>query len=238
MIRFQQIDKGVYRGGFPTKEDVIALKQNYNIKSIISLDKEHGEDIDSVCKELGIKHVIIPIDVKDISTLKELFKYNLKDLFKTKPVFIHCHVGKDRTGFLSAIYELVFLKRDIKKVLANMFRLGFGIGLNPKLVRLMLKLLRSIGKDENSLDIVDNARDETVSDGTNSCYDITFAPLLDNTRAYPYDFVYDPITETLEDRDKSIKPYKDINFQVGTYDNGAGINGVGPSTNVGGFLNQ
>ncbi|HWZ22831.1 MAG TPA: hypothetical protein VNW06_09275, partial [Cytophagaceae bacterium] len=71
----------------------------------------------------------------------------------------------------------------------------------------------------------------------------TFAPYLDYSRQYPYNQVYDYKYEQNDTRhDRQNKPEIEVRDEggeeipwVGLYDNDAGIKGVGPVDNGGGF---
>src|SRR5574338_821203 len=103
--KLRKITDGVYRGSAPSPADVKQLHDNLGIKKIVSLDYEDGKRIDRTCKLLGIKHIMAPIDHGNLkATLIDLFKHDLKDLLtKDGPTFLHCHAGKDRTGFVAAL---------------------------------------------------------------------------------------------------------------------------------------
>jgi hypothetical protein len=250
--KFKKITNGLYRGSAPSPQDVQTLKEQFGIKKIISLDEESGNRINRSCKLLGINHIIIPVDFTRAS-LFSLFKHNLKQLLLDGgPTYLHCYAGKDRTGLVAAIFECKYLGRDPESAIKETKSLGFGFGLDPLIVQLYEKLIRSCknSKDMNAADIVSNVR-EYKGDNRDSYLDQaqqgSFAPYLSQTRQFPADSVYNYINDQSPTREnyqnyKSIKEHdnkdkKDVPL-VGIFNNDAGGRGFGPTENFSGFLND
>jgi len=245
--RFRLITKGLYRGSCPSIKDVNVLHDVYGIKKIVSLDQKCGERINRVCKLLGIKHIIIPINMKDFEPIARLLSYNLHELLiDGGPTYVHCLHGKDRTGMVVAMYQCQYMGYSYERAIAEAKKLGFGIGLDPSVVKFYEKIInkscKDNHKDNNSTwDIADNSRDEAAS--TIDSADVkSFAPQLDPNHQYGYDYAYDqyPTRQNVVTKqnynDKSISEGDQIP-QVGLYDNDAGIKGSGPIENGGGFVN-
>lgn len=248
--RLRKITDGIYRGSAPSPDDVKQLHDNLGIKKIVSLDYASGKAISRVCKLLGIKHIMVPIDSDHLkATLLNLFKHNLKDLLeKDGPTFVHCRAGKDRTGFVSALFKCKYLGTDPEEALEEAKSLGFGINCDPKMIKTFEKLIRACkpAKDKNEADIVSNEREykSDFRDGfLDTHHDGSFAPYLSKTRQYPMDAVYNYIVDQSPTREnypayKSIKEHdhRDNVPLVGVFDNNAGIRGFGPVDNAGGFI--
>src|SRR5271157_5442668 len=90
------IPKVLYRGAFPSHEDILELHKKLGIKKIVSLDKETGDKIDGDCKALGIDHVKMYINHRKASLLHFLTQDLRKLFLEGGPTFVHCHEGKDR----------------------------------------------------------------------------------------------------------------------------------------------
>jgi len=258
--RFIKVANGLYRGSGPSVEDVIALNKNFGIKKIISLDEMAGKRIDRITKLLGIKHITIPLNGNDLLPLTELFSYNLKNLLlEDGPTFVHCIEGKDRTGMVIAMFRCKYQHMSYEDAIKEAENLGFGIGLDPAVIHLYKKLIckacaknhgHTTNSDTNNLDIVENLVDHTrdyKTDFMDSVIDeatmTTFVPYLDYNRQYPYNPIYDykyEQNDTRHDRERNpeIEIYDEPNNNmpwVGLYDNDAGIKGIGPVDNGGGF---
>lgn len=249
---FDEITNSIYRGAAPSVKDVVKLKSKFGINKIVSLDRESSDNIDEICNLLDIEHITIPLDTSKKSLLK-LFSYDLKDLLSDGPTFIHCKHGKDRTGFVAALYKCKYLDYSPEEALDEAKLFGFGINADPKMIDLYTKVImscndRSNDSDVNNADIVSNTRTD-VSDTKSGVLDeasqLSFAPYLSQTKQDPYDKLYHSIDDQYPTRQNYNKmPYeydtKDYNAipLVGAYDNEAGINGAGPSTNTGGFIHD
>ncbi len=246
IYRFEKVDDGIYRGSAPSPQDVQWLKDNYNINKIISLDGRSGDKIERACQLLNIKQLKLPLDGSK-EALINLFKNNIKSLLKDNgPTYIHCYYGKDRTGLLAAIYKCKYMGMDPEAAIKEAKSLGFGVGVNPDFINLYEKLIRVCKpQDENSADTIVDHLHESKSDNRTSPLDEakqqSFAPYLSKTRQYPYDDPYSDLLDQSQTRNnvnQSIKQHKnELSVPlIGNYNNGAGIVGVGPTLNPGGFI--
>ena len=244
------VPKKLYRGSAPTPQDVVELKNKFNIKKIVSLDEDSAKKIKRTCKLLGIKQVVVPINLDNLKRdLLNLFSYNLKDLLlKDCPTFIHCQAGKDRTGLVIALFKCKYLNEDPDLAIEEAEKLGFGLGIESNIVKLFKKLIRSckptVKKKTVNYDIVSNER-EYISDNRSSFLDEvhqgSFAPYLDHTKQYPMDALYNYINDqspTRENYSRQVKPaeHEDVIPIVGLYNNDAGVRGFGPVENQVGFF--
>jgi len=245
MIRnFHKVTDNLYRGGDLSPNDVVWLKNNLNIDKIITLDEKVAKRIDRTCKLLNINHIILPLDGTKQSLIN-LLKHNLKDLLGTGRVFVGCVWGKDRTGFLIALYQCLYLHKNPEDAIKEAKKLGFGVGVDPKFINIFERLIRKCkSKDINNADIVSNER-EYRQDSKDAYLDETnqtsFAPFLGKNQQYPFTSVYRDINDQSPTRENYDEPiiqhdYEDIVPIVGLYNNDAGISGAGPTINVGGFI--
>lgn len=240
--RFRKVVDGLFRGGAPSIEDVKNLNKHFVIKKIVSLDGVAGEKIDRICKLLNIEHIIIPINFTDLMPIAQLLNYNLKDLLlKDSPTYVHCLKGKDRTGFVVAMYKCQFLGWSYEKALEEAKLLGFGIGVDPKIIKFYEKLIKLSDKngDVNSADIAEQSREYH---GEQESIDrSSFVPFMDPSRSYPltepYNSSYNqyPTRENYNDKLDFEGVQTDQMPLVGLYDSNDGIKGVGPVDNGGGF---
>lgn len=246
------IPKKIFRGSAPSPMDVLWLKNNLKINKIVSLDQNSANKIIRPCKMLGIKQIIIPIDGTKKSILNFL-SYNLKELLLNDgPTYVHCQAGKDRTGFVIALFKCKYMNVKPEDALKEAKSLGFGINVDPKFIELLEKLIMKCKPeiDINSADIVSNER-EYISDNRSSFLDEahqgSFAPYLSHTKQNPMDAVYNyindqsPIRENyhpLKDKIEEISSFKENDMipQVGIFNNDAGLHGAGPAEPVGGFI--
>ena len=247
--RFLQVTDGLYRSGAPSVKDVIKMHKMLGINKIVSLDYAAGNNINKICKMLGIKHIMLPLDGSHQSLLN-LMRHNFRKTFlEGGPTLIHCQAGKDRTGFVSAFIKCKYLGCSYEDAMKEAYSLGFGVDVDPLVISTYTKLIKKIcnKSDVNNLSIVDNER-EYRGDVRDSYLDegrqMSFAPFLSQVRQYPYDPVYNPLDDFSQTRenfnDKPIIPHADSGtgnaVMVGEYDNAAGIEGSGPTEHSGGFM--
>ena len=141
------------------------------------------------------------------------------------------------------------------KAIKDAKALGFGVGVDPITVKLYERLIKHSkpSQDENHADIVSQER-EPIGDNRDSFLDesrqSSFAPYLDHTKQAPIDSMYNYIMDQSPTR-QNYEQYKSINKHideggtdknvvpmVGEYNNDAGVQGFGPSENVGGFISD
>lgn len=250
--RFRPVIPGVlYRGSAPNPKDVLEIKEKLGINKIISLDRASGEKISRACKMLGINQVKLYID-HDRKSLYQFLSQDMKKLFlEDGPTFVHCHLGKDRTGLAIAIVKCKFLGMKPETAIKEAKSLGFGVGLEPGIVHQFESIIRHCksDKDTNNADIVSNER-EYKGDNRDSFLDEghqgSFSPYLDQTKQYPMDSVYNYINDQSPTRqnypDTSLFRYDpekgSVIPNVGEFDNDAGQRGFGPSENYNGFFSE
>jgi undecaprenyl-diphosphatase len=117
-------EKVCYRSGQLDPQSLKTYIDKYNIKSILNLrgtPKEkwlHKEQ--KACKERNVTLYSIPLTHSKIPS-REKIKYILH-VFDTaqKPLLIHCKGGADRTGMISALWQLDQQKTCVNKALEQL----------------------------------------------------------------------------------------------------------------------
>ena len=131
----------IWRGAQPTREGFRRLEAD-KVKTIVNLRWDH-DDFD-LLSGTKLKYVHIPMRAWNpgqgetaqlVLVLKTLRALAANP--RTRPVFIHCAGGKDRTGFSVAAYHIVFEDWTPDEAIAQMFdyrfnRIWFG---NPDFLR-------------------------------------------------------------------------------------------------------
>lgn len=247
--RLLQVNDKLWRGSCPSPKDVISLYKYLGIRKIVSLDKDCGDAIAKICKMLGIKHIIIPLDGTEIEPLLQLFNYNLRELLiEGGPTYVHCFEGKDRTGMVVAMFKCKYMGMSYEDAIKEAESIGFGVGVPENIVRLYKKVIKAACKANDTNDaediigntMVDNTRPhgdyrDSVIDGASMP---SFAPYMDVSRGYPfaptYNYWYDQ-SPTRENRDADLSYLQtdqpnDVP-SVGIYDSPA--RGFGPTEPAG-----
>jgi protein tyrosine/serine phosphatase len=258
MKRFHKITEGLYRGSAPSPNEVRHMKKYLGINKIVSFDKATGEIIHPVCKELQIEHIMLPLNGRRAPLIEFLNKDLWTLLMDNGPTFIHCSEGKDRTGFVAAMFKCLYMDWDYDQAMEEAKSLGFGVGVNPFIIGLYSNILKKICKEKEIKDNMEEVEDlETIvsnqrsyaekGDGRGSYLDQatqgSWAPQISRTRQYPYDSTYNSINDQSPTRDNwnhEISPYRDgggVEMPlVGLYDMNAGVRGFGPAEPFGGFI--
>ena len=139
--RFKEVVPNLlYRGAAPKEWEIPVFKNAFNIQQIISLDKEEGEKIAKECARNGVLHTIIPINSsnEDDSDLN-IIRGGVTKLL-TKPTYVHCYHGKDRTGLFVAKYrtENGF---SCKAAIDEAISFGFGIGMDKDVIQKYIDII-------------------------------------------------------------------------------------------------
>lgn len=252
MMRFMKVDDGLYRGSAPSTDEVIELYEKYGIRKIVSLDKVCADKIARICKMLKIKHVIIPIDMRDFEPIADLLSHDIKDLLiNDGPTYVHCLHGKDRTGMVVAMYKCKHMGLSCEEAIKEAIDLGFGIGLKKRVVDFYEKIIcmscsstHDVNNyrynDVNSSDILDHAKEESSTSFDEAMMQ-SFSPYMNVRTHWPYNPSYDqyPVRDNGQIKE-DLYPEQDSGKGVplvGIFDNMSGIRGFGPIELGGGFVN-
>src|SRR5260221_11054219 len=199
IINFNKVNDNLYRGGAPSIKDILYLK-NIGISKIVSLDEASGKRIDRAAKMLGIKHIMLPIDIAKKSTLLRFISRDITDILSDNgsKTFVHCQWGRDRTGLAIALYRCEHDHWSAEDAIKEAKSFGFGIGVDPKILNTYIKLIhQAANKDINNADIVENAREQPFKDyvsGPGS--QPSWSPYEDyRVKYYPYSKMYNNTTE-------------------------------------------
>ncbi len=135
-LNFGVVEQGkLYRSALPAPKDIEAMHSRYGIQTIICLKGSENEAIKKKAKELGMDVVEIRLRASKppgISTLKLIFNILNKEKIKyaylklpelisyttrkpKAPFLLHCQMGADRTGYVSALYRICFQGWSVKK---------------------------------------------------------------------------------------------------------------------------
>lgn len=101
---FGQVSPTLFRGGQPSADGIEALKQR-GVDIVVNL-REPDDREEAMVKKLGMQYVSIPTHCpfpKD-----EIYARFLKVIREHpgRKVFVHCRLGKDRTGMAVASYRM------------------------------------------------------------------------------------------------------------------------------------
>jgi protein tyrosine/serine phosphatase len=122
---FAQVADGVYRGAQPDGAGFRALK-TMGVRTVVNLRAHHD---DAAATALGLDVVSIPmpsLPTIDAPTDEEIRKFlDVVTDPARRPVFVHCAVGKDRTGTMCAIYRIEVEGWTPERAIAEMHEFGY-----------------------------------------------------------------------------------------------------------------
>jgi protein tyrosine/serine phosphatase len=132
LIRFEEIDDGVYKGSEPKNEADYRFLQSKHIKYIVALKFFPLLDRLEVRKARKYGILVIPVTM-NASTIPPSEKHIRQILCllsdkRLRPVYFHCTTGRDRTALIATLYEVYFLGIPPERARDEMKRFGFKEG--------------------------------------------------------------------------------------------------------------
>ena len=123
---FAKVSPLLWRGAQPTREGFRNLEAA-GAKTVVSL-REYHDDAELI-EGTRLKYLRIPMDAwnpeeAEVVLLLKTLEKTLKDP-ESRPVFIHCEQGKDRTGYSIAAYRMVFEGWSADDAIHEMFNFRF-----------------------------------------------------------------------------------------------------------------
>jgi tyrosine-protein phosphatase SIW14 len=104
---FHQVNDRVYRGAQPTEEGWKSLAK-LGVKTVIDLCREGEHSSESEARAVqaaGMRYVSVPMNGYIAPSDEQVAKV-LQLLNSGEPVFVHCKLGRDRTGTVIACYRI------------------------------------------------------------------------------------------------------------------------------------
>jgi hypothetical protein len=125
--RFAVVDPGLARGARPSPAAIDSLAR-HGYRTVLSFlhDPSEGERV----RARGMRYVEIPMVATifgaAVPTDQELDRFFAVVLDSTsRPVFMHCVHGKDRTGAMAALYRIEVSGWKAERAVAEMDSMGF-----------------------------------------------------------------------------------------------------------------
>lgn len=103
---FGKVNDHYYRGAQPKGRDYADLAA-FGVKTIIDLRDDAESDAPDLAKKAGLNYVVVPLSgwerPEDAAVARFLAAVNDP---ANQPVYVHCKVGKHRTGAMTAVYRM------------------------------------------------------------------------------------------------------------------------------------
>lgn len=134
---FHKVDDGVFRSAQPKKHD-FQLMDSLGIKEVLNFRQLHKDDRKAADTDLQLYYLKLKA-----GKLTEEDLLNALSIIKNRkgPIVFHCWHGADRTGAVAAMYEIVFMQKDVNKAIDDMIDGGYGF---HKMYDNIPELIRSI----------------------------------------------------------------------------------------------
>jgi protein tyrosine/serine phosphatase len=149
-MNFGVVQAGMYRGGQPTPDEVAALGRDLNVRTIIRLSRGNPVAERTAARLANIDLIEIPIDPKKVGTADPATQDAVERAFaifadpRRAPVYIHCDRGRDRTGYLVALYRARAQKWSFPKIRDELARYGHGTVMRRYLPHITAQLAREV----------------------------------------------------------------------------------------------
>jgi Tyrosine phosphatase family len=129
IVRFGEVDKGVYKGSKPKNDADYRFLKSKNVKYILDLkffpllyrlERKKAERYDMIV-------IPVTINASPLAPSKEHVREILCILAdkRLRPIYFHCSVGRDRTSLIATLYEIYFKGLPPEGALDEMKGLGF-----------------------------------------------------------------------------------------------------------------
>ena len=108
VANFGQVTPALYRGAQPTAEGFPALKK-LGVEIVINFRDERGkiESERRAVESLGLRYSSIPFSTSHDPTSEQVAEF--LEIVRANPqrkIFVHCHLGADRSGVMVAVYRM------------------------------------------------------------------------------------------------------------------------------------
>jgi hypothetical protein len=113
IVRFAQIDDGVYRGSTPKTDADFRFLQSKHIRYILQanfLPFLNGPE-KRKARAYGMRFLSVPLNASPIQPSEKHMNRILLTLRdkRYQPIYFHCDIGRDRAILVGALYEMYFL---------------------------------------------------------------------------------------------------------------------------------
>jgi len=129
IVRFGQVDDGVYKGSRPKNDADFKFLQSKHIKTILELkflpflDRSERRKANSY----GITFKTALMNASPFAPSEKHVVPILRILRdkRYQPIYFHCDIGRDRTSLIAGLYEVYFRGMSPQEAWQDMTRFGF-----------------------------------------------------------------------------------------------------------------
>ena len=147
-FNFHIIDSALWRSAQPNSESLKRMK-HFGLNTVINLrgDSITNEWEKKIADSLSLNYYNFPLDSRKEQNSDEInLILNIINQKKNQPVLIHCLGGKDRTGLISALYELQKGNKILNEIHKEMLMYGYNEEKYPKNFRFIKSWAKGLKK--------------------------------------------------------------------------------------------
>jgi uncharacterized protein (TIGR01244 family) len=145
---FDQVSPELFRGAQPGKSGMQTLAE-YHVKTVINLRGGDDSSEAAMVREAGMTYLHLPLDAETV-TVADAERFLAMLATAPGPVFVHCFVGRDRTGLAVAAYRIRVQGWSEQEALRDLYDHGHYWLLFPK-VRGAISQLAQAPRPEHQL---------------------------------------------------------------------------------------
>jgi len=128
---FGKVSDALYRGAQPAGRDYADLAA-LGVKTVVNLRDDGDASEPALVKKAGMNFVLIPMSGWERPSDAAIAQFlDIMSKPENLPVFVHCKVGKHRTGAMVALYRMTTDRWDASKAFAEMQKYHFDVPFTP-----------------------------------------------------------------------------------------------------------
>ena len=128
---FGKVSNALYRGAQPAGRDYADLAA-LGVKTIVNLRDDGDASEQALVKKAGMQFVLIPMSGWERPSDAAISQFlDVMSKPENLPVFVHCKVGKHRTGAMVALYRMTTDRWDASKAYVEMQKYHFDVPFTP-----------------------------------------------------------------------------------------------------------
>ena len=129
IVRFAEVDQGVYRGSTPRTDADFRFLKSKHIRYVLSLEfiPFLSKFEERKARKYGISVLHAVMNGSPVPPSEEHVNHILLILRDKRyhPIYFHCALGRDRTGLIAALYKMYFRGMLPNEAWREMMRFGF-----------------------------------------------------------------------------------------------------------------
>jgi len=128
---FGKVSDALYRGAQPAGRDYRDLAA-LGVKTVVNLRDDGDASEPALVKKAGMNFVLIPMSGWERPSDAAVAQFlDIMSKPENQPVFVHCKVGKHRTGAMVALYRMTTDRWDASKAYTEMQKYHFDVPFTP-----------------------------------------------------------------------------------------------------------